>query len=111
MMRTTSGSDSAAAMSTTKVCAHCGQPIPPTGLRLPPTKRRIYDAVQRRPDITAEGLRCVVWADDPSGGPEDRKVLHVHVSQLNQLLAPHGVMVRSQGGGYRILESGHSRNR
>jgi len=24
------------------------------------------------------------------------------VSQLNHLLAPHGITVRSQGGGYRI---------
>jgi hypothetical protein len=46
-----------------------------------------------------------VWADDPNGGPEDRKCLHVHVSQLNHLLAPLGIMVRSQGGGYQILQS------
>jgi hypothetical protein len=85
-----------------KTCSSCGQIIPPTGLRLPPIKRRIYDAVQRRPDITAEELRCLVWANDPSGGPEDRKCLHVHVAQLNTLLRPHGIMVRSQGGGYRI---------
>jgi hypothetical protein len=87
------------------ICPTCQQVIPPEGLRLPPIKRRIYDAVQRHPDINAEELRCLVWADDPNGGPEDRKVLHVHVSQLNHLLAPHGVMVRSQGGGYRILRS------
>ena len=87
------------------ICSQCGQPIPPTGLRLPPIKQRIYEAVQRHPDITAEELRCLVWADDPNGGPEDRKVLHVHVSQLNQMLAPHGIMVRSQGGGYRIRSS------
>jgi hypothetical protein len=84
------------------ICAACGQPIAPAGLRLPPIKQRIYEAVQRHPDISAEELRCLVWADDPNGGPEDRKTLHVHVSQLNQLLTPYGVMVRSQGGGYRI---------
>jgi|SRR5215831_3656942 len=84
------------------VCSHCGQPIPPAGLRLPPIKQRIFEAVQRHPDISAEELRCLVWATDPNGGPEDRKVLHVHVSQLNHLLAAHGIMVRSQGGGYRI---------
>jgi len=84
------------------VCSHCGQPIPPTGLRLPPIKKRIYEAVQRHPDISAEELRCLVWADDPNGGPEDRKCLHVHVAQLNGLLRPLGIMVRSQGFGYRI---------
>jgi len=85
-----------------KICQQCGQPIAPTGLRLPPIKKRILDTVKRRPGISAEELRSVVWAGDPNGGPEDRKVLHVHVSQLNQLLAPLGIIVRSQGGGYRI---------
>jgi DNA-binding response OmpR family regulator len=69
---------------------------------LPPIKQRIFEAVRRRPGISAEELRGVVWADDPNGGPEDRKVLHVHVSQLNHRLAAYGIMVRSQGGGYRI---------
>jgi hypothetical protein len=85
-----------------KICPQCGQPIPPEGLRLPRIKERILEAVKRRPGISAEELRTIVWADDPNGGPEDRKVLHVHVSQLNQLLAPFGIMVRSQGGGYQI---------
>jgi hypothetical protein len=84
------------------ICLQCGQPLPPAGLRLPPIKQRIFEAVQRHPDISAERLRDLVWADDPSGGPEDRKVLHVHVNQLNHLLAPHGIMVRAQGGGYQI---------
>ena len=35
------------------ICSHCGQPIPPTGLRLPPIKQRIYEVVQRHPDISA----------------------------------------------------------
>jgi len=87
-----------------KQCPACGQPLPPEEeLKLPPIKRRIYDAVKRCPGISAEELRGAVWADDPSGGPEDRKVLHVHVSQLNQLLAPHGIVMRSQSGGYRVI--------
>jgi hypothetical protein len=89
-------------MLTKTDCSYCGQPIPPAGLHLPRIKAIILEAVRRHPDISAEELRGLVWADDPNGGPEDRKVLHVHVSQLNQLLAPHGIMVRSQGGGYRV---------
>jgi hypothetical protein len=84
------------------VCSRCGQPMPPTGLRLSPIKQRIFEAVQRHPDIPAEELRCLVWAHDPNGGPENRKCLHVHVAQLNGLLRPLGIAVRSQGGGYRI---------
>jgi hypothetical protein len=72
---------------------------------LPSTKQKILDVVRKRPGISAEELRCAVWADDPDGGPEDRKVLHVLVAELNTLLRPLGIMVRSQGGGYQILRS------
>jgi hypothetical protein len=87
------------------ICPRCGQPILPEGLSLPPIKRRILDAVQRHPGISAEDLREIVWRADPNGGPEDRKALHVHVFQLNQRLAPYGVMVRAPkgaGAGYRV---------
>lgn len=93
-------------MTSYAVCPACGQPRPPEGIALPKIKQRILDAVKRCPGISAEELRDVVWADDPSGGPEDRKVLHVHVNQLNHLLAPHGIAVRSQGGGYQIRSTG-----
>jgi hypothetical protein len=86
-------------------CPHCGQVLVPKGLLLPPVKRRILDAVQRRPGITAEDLRTVVWADDPNGGPENRKAIHVHVHQLNKRLAPLGFVVRAPfgaGAGYHI---------
>jgi hypothetical protein len=44
-----------------------------------------------------------VWADAEDGGPlTAAKCLHVHVSQLNDLLRAHGVTVRSEGGGYFI---------
>jgi len=62
------------------LCPHCGQSIVPAGLISLPIKRRILDAVRRRPGIAAEELRGIVWADDPNGGSEDRKVLHVHIS-------------------------------
>jgi DNA-binding transcriptional regulator YdaS (Cro superfamily) len=93
------------AIAQTKTDPAYSQPLLPTELHLPPIKQRIYDAVRRRPDISAEQLRCIVWADDPNGGPEDRKCLHVHVAQLNVLLRPLGVMVRSAGGGYRVRPS------
>ena len=89
---------------TPKTCSACGQPIIPPIPDLPPTKLRILETVKRRPGISAEELRSLVW-DDPSGGPEDRKVLHVHIHQLNRLLTPFGVEVRAPfgaGAGYRI---------
>jgi hypothetical protein len=85
-------------------CPGCGRPLPHDGLVLPPVKRRIYDIVSRHPGISAERLRELVWIDDPAGGPEDRKVLHVHVHQLNRRLAPFGIAVRgSLTAGYRLV--------
>jgi hypothetical protein len=70
---------------------------------LPPVKQRILDAVRQQPGIGAEDLRAIVWADDPAGGPEDRKVLHVHIHQLNQKIAALGIAVRgSRSNGYRL---------
>jgi hypothetical protein len=89
-----------------ETCPRCGQPVIPAEIpSLPKIKKAIFDAVRRRPGITAEELRCIAWAHDPSGGPADRKVLHVHVSQLNKLIAPLGLMIRAEGGEYRIRVS------
>ena len=86
-----------------KTCSACGRVIAPTGLRLPPIKAQIYEVVRRRPGITPTALRDIVWRLDPNGGPlTGIKCLHVHVAQLNQLLAPYGVCVRSEAGLYRI---------
>jgi DNA-binding response OmpR family regulator len=79
-------------------------------LTLPRTKRAILNIVQRRPGISAEELRNLVWADDPAGGPEDRKTIHVHVSQLNKRLAVFGIAVRGGTGGYRIVPAASERN-
>jgi hypothetical protein len=84
------------------ICPCCRQVIAPTGLHLPPIKQRIYDVVRQRPGISAVTLRDLVWADDPNGGPECRHTIFVHIAQLNNLLRPHGVCVRSEGGGYRV---------
>jgi len=80
-------------------CSQCDQPIAPTGLRLPLIEERIYEAVRRRPGITAQELRARV-GDTASAST---KGLHIHVAQLNSMLAPFRVMVRSQGGGYQII--------
>jgi hypothetical protein len=90
------------------ICEACGQPvlIRPELPPLPPIKQRILDAVRRWPGISTQALRDAAWRDDPDGGPlTDTKCLHVHVSQLNALIAPLGIAIRSQNGGYQIVRS------
>jgi len=86
-----------------EICPTCRQPVVSTDLILPPIKAPIFELVRQRPGIDAETLRTLVWEDDPAGGPEDRKVLHVHVHQLNDLLRVHRIQVRgSRSRGYRV---------
>jgi len=89
----------------TRCCPTCGAPIVSAELTLPPIKKCILDAVRRRPGITAEQLRGIVWARDPNGGPECRHALYVHIYSLNKLLAPLGAVraPRPCTGGYRLV--------
>jgi hypothetical protein len=70
----------------------------PPPVNLPPIEQCIFETVQHHPDISAEALRRRVQADDS----EDRKHLHLRIARLNTLLRPHGICVRSEGGGYHI---------
>jgi hypothetical protein len=85
-----------------KTCPTCNQPVVPTGIRLPRIKRVIFEAIRNRQNVTAEGLRQIVWGADPNGGPASRSIVHVHIGQMNQLLRSHGLTVRSERGFYRI---------
>jgi hypothetical protein len=93
-------------MADLPICPCCGQRLIPQDLALPPIKRRILDAVQRRPGISAEELRTSVWAADPNGGPENPKVIHVHIWQLNKALQLHRLRFRgSTSHGYRLVST------
>lgn len=84
-----------------RVCPCCGAAIVPDQLPLPPLKARLLALVRSNPGISGHELRSLLYAHDASGGPEDRKVLHVHVHQLNQRLDRYGIALRGRGG-YRI---------
>jgi hypothetical protein len=44
-----------------EICPTCGSPIVPPVPDLTPIKQRILDVVKRRPGISAEELRSLVW--------------------------------------------------
>jgi hypothetical protein len=87
----------------TAFCQHCGQPLlQQDEIPLTPLKGRILARIRRRPGVSAEVLRGLVWADDPNGGPEDRKVLHVHINQANHA---RNVARRHRRSGERIARA------
>ena len=43
-------------------------------------------------------LHAAIYGSDPNGGA-CMKTLHVHIYQLNKLLTPHGMAIRSRKGG------------
>lgn len=65
---------------------------------LPRQQRLIFEAVLKRPR-TCRDLQDVLYADDPSGGPENaERVVWAQVNNLNSRLAPHGLRVRATFG-------------
>lgn len=71
--------------------------------RLPRVKRRIFEVISACPGITAAELTSRVYEDDPNGGPESIKCVHVHVHALNKRLAAEGLRIRGHvTDGYRI---------
>jgi hypothetical protein len=66
--------------------------------------------VLARPGLDSHALRDFVWANDPNGGPEDPKNLHVQISQMNRLRA-RGMRIRgSRSNGYRLVETEQPRD-
>lgn len=87
-----------------QVCSQCGQAIPETryGLRLPPTKLRIIDAIARAgaAGIDADDLFELIYSGEQDVG---RSALKAHVWQLNDMLieAGAGVFIQGTRGGGR----------
>lgn len=66
---------------------------------LPRQQRLIFEAVLKRPRTCVE-LQDVLYADDPSGGPDRAdRIVWVQVNNLNSRLAPRGLRVTAAPGG------------
>jgi hypothetical protein len=82
------------------MCSACGQPLPSRereGVYLPPRKAKIYDAIRTHPGISVEGIqaKCLPFRMSV-------KTIHVHINQINDMMAGTDVKIRGRIDGYRI---------
>jgi hypothetical protein len=87
-------------MSRIELCRCCGQPLPPKkreGVYLPAKKACIFDFVRDHPGVTLAGIRAHCFPDGTNA-----KLIHVHINQINDLMAGTGVkIVGEKRGGWR----------
>lgn len=83
-------------------CSKCGQPLPPEGMRggvfLTPQRRRIFDAVQKHPGLSARELAPLIYPDKPP--LVAAKTIASTINQINSQLA--STDVRISRAGYRV---------
>lgn len=95
------------------VCHCCGMPIPGDKVldALTGLQQRVFTAIKRagQAGIAGPRLMDVVYADDPSGGPDNPNIISVVATQMNPRLERFGLKLvgkRGPGGGFvlRTLE-------
>jgi hypothetical protein len=88
-----------------KVCACCGQTLPPESpedLVLKPQHRAIVERIRRAGQygINSDVLFDYLYADDFNGGPDSGKTsMYVRINYINKKLKPFGKVIRAPQGG------------
>ena len=84
------------------VCKCCGHPIPPSSVEaaLTPMERQLYTYVKRAGTvgITNRDLMDLLYANDPSGGPESSNIISVVTKNIRKKINPLGLTIKSTGG-------------
>jgi hypothetical protein len=88
-------------------CPYCDQVLPEfrLGVRFPNgVKARIFDLVQRGgvDGIPSDELHATVF--DAHERKPAKKLLSVHVNQINELIEDSGYRISGRGGAYRLLK-------
>ena len=86
----------------TKPCPTCGQPIVAdiASAKLTKSERRLYEIVKAAgaPGITSRDIMKKLYAEDPSGGPENPNIVSVFASNANAKLAAHHLKLTARRG-------------
>ena len=80
-------------------CPTCNQHLPPAKVCVTgPRRQFLLDYVLRHSQgVSRQQILEYVWNDDPNGGPEDSKIVHVMVCNINKQLEKQGLPLRLRG--------------
>ncbi len=86
----------------TKVCPHCGHPMPAdeVTLMLTPRQRQLYEIVRDAgiAGISARDILDKMYADEPNGGPDTANIISVFAHHANVRLKPFGLEISARRG-------------
>lgn len=93
-----------------EVCPCCGHPvldIDDVLTALTPLQKRVFKAIKRAGagGVPGPQLMDIVYADDPTGGPESTNIIAVVAKQMNSRLVRFGLKLvgkRGAGGFYTL---------
>lgn len=94
-----------------EVCPCCGNPMPDDSVlgALTPLQKRVFSAIKRAGQAGVPGtqLMGIVYAGDPTGGPDNRNIIAVVAKQMNPRLERFGLkLVGKRGhGGFYVLRT------
>lgn len=85
-----------------KVCEACGHPLPTYEALLDLTRmqQRLFSIIHKagRAGIGNEAIMQQMYADDPTGGPESGKIIHVMKQKMRPALQKHGMKLVAKTG-------------
>ena len=88
-------------------CPACGQRLPDNiryGVRLPPIKLQLFDAVKRQPGIGQRGLFAKMYPGKDYNRERHKSTISTHVAQINDLFVHTDIrIVGKPYSGYKVV--------
>jgi hypothetical protein len=85
-----------------KLCPTCGHPQASDEIAalLSGKQRRLYEIVRKAgtEGIAAKDIMRMLYADDPTGGPETCNIISVFANKANQKIAGKGLKIHARRG-------------
>lgn len=85
-----------------KICACCGHPLPDESVEadLSPAQARMFKIIKRAGSggIAVKDIMDILYANDPSGGPDSRNIICVMAKNMRKRLELAGLTIAATRG-------------